>query len=239
MSVILQAPLPNKFFITDEHKKEITEYINKYRRIHQAPDLEWDDSISLYSQEWSNYLLINNLFQHSGSSMYGENLSYFKGYDADPLTFIKWSIDMWYQEVEYYDFSKPGFKDSIGHFTCLVWKDSKKYGMGISMSDKTVVVSFNTSPPGNVIGEFEQNVLPKLTDTTTPIPTPIPSPESPPSSPTPNEEYEPVQQDTMHSNKIVNIITMLYKIIDELKKRNSNKQMIISHIQKIILYLLT
>jgi hypothetical protein len=55
--------------------------------------------------------------------MYGENLAYFKGYDGDPLTFIKWSIDMWYQEVEYYDFNKPGFKDTTGHFTCLVWKD--------------------------------------------------------------------------------------------------------------------
>ena len=149
---------------------------------------------------------------------------------------------MWYQEVEYYDFSNPGFKDSTGHFTCLVWKDSKKYGLGISISDKTVVVCFNTSPPGNVIGEFEQNVLPKLADSTMPSPTPIPSPESPspPSSPSPPpSEYEPAHQDSMHSRKIVTIVTMLYKVMDELKKRNSNKQMIISYVQKIILHLLT
>lgn len=238
MSVILQASLPNQIFITENDKVEITNYVNKYRKLHQAPDLVWDNTIANYAQEWSNYLLINNLFQHSGSSMYGENLAYFKGYDGDPLTFIKWSIDMWYQEVEYYDFNKPGFKDTTGHFTCLVWKDSKKFGMGISISDKTVVVSFNTSPPGNIIGEFEQNVLPKDTTVPVPSPTPIPSPEpAPPRPPSPPPPVEPPSQ-TDHS-KILHVVTMLYKIITELKKKQFNKQMVIHHLQQIILKLIS
>jgi hypothetical protein len=241
MSVILQAALPNQVFISESDKIEITNYVNKYRKLHKSPDLVWDDMIANYSQEWSNYLLINNLFQHSGSSIYGENLSYFKGYEGDPLTFIKWSIDMWYQEIEYYDFNKPGFKSSTGHFTCLVWKDSKKFGMGISISDKTVVVSFNTSPPGNIIGEFETNVLPKDTTIPTPTPTPIPQSEPvPPSEQAPIEYPSEVENLHLHDhNKILHVVTMLYKIITELKKKNSNKQMIIHHLQQIILKLIT
>jgi hypothetical protein len=236
MSVILQAPLPNKIFITANDKVEITNHINKYRKLHQAPELVWDDTVSNYAQEWSNYLLINNLFQHSGSSMYGENLAYFKGYDSDPLTFIKWSIDMWYQEVEYYDFNKPGFKDATGHFTCLVWKDSKKFGMGISMTDKTVVVSFNTSPPGNIIGEFEQNVLPK--DTSIPVPSPTPIPPSEP-APKPIEPVPQAPAQMDHHQKVLHIVTMLYKIITEVKKKNFNRQMVIQHLQQIILKLIS
>jgi hypothetical protein len=148
---------------------------------------------------------------------------------------------MWYQEIEYYDFNKPGFKSSTGHFTCLVWKDSKKFGMGISISDKTVVVSFNTSPPGNIIGEFETNVLPKDTTIPTPTPTPIPQSEPvPPSEQAPIEYPSEVENLHLHDhNKILHVVTMLYKIITELKKKNSNKQMIIHHLQQIILKLIT
>lgn len=255
MSVILQASLPNQIFLTEGHKQEITSYINQYRKAHQVPDLIWDDNISLYSQEWSNYLLSNNVFQHSGSSLYGENLAYFKGYGEDPMTLIKLSIDMWYQEIKDYDFTNPGFRSTTGHFTCLVWKSSKKLGMGISISNNTAVISFNTSPPGNILGEFEQNVFPKVDNIPIPLPTPVPEPAPAPAPepapglepmPTPQEllpsfseiSLVPPKQHTYHTHKIVYMITMLYKIIDELKKPNTNKQMIIQAIQQMLVKLI-
>lgn len=230
MSVILQAPLPFQPSLTDGQKMEITGYINQYRKAHQAPDLVWDETISTYSQSWANYLVINNLFQHSGSQLYGENLAYFKGYGNDIMTLIKLSIDLWYKEIEYYNFSKPSFSSETGHFTCLVWKNSKKFGIGISIADDTAVISFNSSPPGNVVGEFEQNVLPKLNEVPLPTPPVVPKPSQPviPIQPPPTES--PV----VPVNKTIRLVSALHKIIEEVKKQSPNKVMIIHYLKNII-----
>jgi len=67
--------------ISKNQQIEITNYINNYRNINQVGDLTWDDNISLFSQNWSDYLLTNNLFQHSATKLYGENLAEFIGYN--------------------------------------------------------------------------------------------------------------------------------------------------------------
>jgi hypothetical protein len=229
MSVILQAPLPFQTSLTDEQKIEITEYINQYRKVHQSPNLVWNETIANYSQTWANYLIINNLFQHSGSQLYGENLAYFKGYGNDTITLIKLSIDLWYKEIDYYNFSKPSFSSETGHFTCLVWKNSKTFGIGVSMIDDTVVVSFNTSPPGNVIGEFEKNVLPKLNDIPLPTPPVVPTPSKPVTPIIP-----PMETPIVPANKTITIVSTLQKIIEEVKKPKSNKVMIIHYLKNII-----
>jgi hypothetical protein len=230
MSVILQAPVIYQAPLTDSQKMEITEYVNKYRKAHQAPNLTWDESIANFSQSWSNYLINNNLFQHSGSQLYGENLAYFRGYGSDIMTLLKLSIDLWYKEIEYYNFNKPGFSDETGHFTCLIWKKSTKFGMGISVLDNTVVVSFNTTPPCNIIGQFDINVLPKIENAELPQPPTVPVPIAPIPSPIIPQEEE----FNVPPNKIIMMITTLHSIIEELKKPNSNKVMIIHYLKNIV-----
>ena len=69
---------------------------------------------------------------------------------------------MWYDEVANYDFNNPGFSMNTGHFTQLAWKDSTELGCGLAVgSNYNVYGVCNYSPPGNVIGAFEQNVFPK------------------------------------------------------------------------------
>ena len=233
MSVILQAASSTQMSITNDQKVEITNYINMYRRAHQAPDLVWDNSMAEFSQNWSNYLSMNSLFQHSGSQLYGENLAYFHGYGCDIVTLLKSSVDLWYQEIASYDFTKPGFNEATGHFTCLVWKNSTKFGMGFSCSDdNTAVVSFNTSPPGNVIGEFDKNVLPKIDTVPIPSPTPLPPPSvptTPPVAPSP-----PFQPEPPSSVKIMEVISGLYKILQEIKRPSPNKILITNYLKHLI-----
>jgi len=164
--------------ITQSQQIEITQYINAYRANNQAPPLVWDSTIAGFSQNWAYYLNFNNVFTHSGSSLYGENLAFLQGYGTDIMFLIKKSIDLWYAEISLYDFNNPGFSDATGHFTCLVWKSSTKFGMGITLNSKTnsVDITMNTSPPGNVLGRFKENVLPLIANPTVPVPVPNPSP---------------------------------------------------------------
>jgi hypothetical protein len=68
----------------------------------------------------------------------------------------------WYDEIKYYDFNRPGFSGSTGHFTQVVWKGSKQLGVGIGFGNngRTAVVVANYYPPGNYLGQFPQNVSP-------------------------------------------------------------------------------
>lgn len=187
----------------------ITEYVNMYRAKNQAPPLVWDTTISSFSQEFSYQLLSTNAFAHSGTPLYGENLAMLEGYGTDILKLIKKAIDLWYQEISKYDFSNPTFSGGTGHFTCLVWKSSTNFGMGLSMDITTnkVIITMNTSPPGNVLGKFQENVLPLVS-----------------ASPSPATPVAPKTNYTL---------TMLNQILDDLKK-NRPKSKIINETQDLI-----
>lgn len=176
--------------LTSDQITEISNYINTYRAIHQSPPLTWDDSIASFSQQWSNTLLTGHIFQHSGNESYGENLAYYEGYGTGVMTLLKKAVDDWYNEYTVYDYNNPVFSAATGHFTCLVWKSSTRFGMGISIDAATakVDVTMNTSPPGNYEGEFAINVLPSVSisislppvpSSAETAPTPLPSPTLP------------------------------------------------------------
>lgn len=67
----------------------------------------------------------------------------------------------WYDEIKFFDFNKPDFSYATGHFTQVVWKNSKKLGVGIAYNKdyNTAVVVAQYTSAGNVIGAFPQNVL--------------------------------------------------------------------------------
>lgn len=161
---------------------DVTNYVNTYRAKNQAPPMAWDTNVATFSQQWSYHLSTTNTFEHSGTKLYGENLAMLEGYGNDVVALIKKSIDLWYNEISLYDFTNPTFSPSTGHFTCLVWKSSTHFGMGITMdlAKQKAVISMNTSPPGNIMGQFQDNVLPLInvpspTPSPSPIPLPVPS----------------------------------------------------------------
>jgi hypothetical protein len=219
----------NQPILTADQITEITNYVNNYRAANQAPPLAWNAAIATFAQQWSYHLVSNNLFQHSSTQLYGENLAMFQGYGTDVMALLKKSVDNWYNEITLYDFNNPGFSTDTGHFTCLVWKASTDFGMGLSINTTTnlVDITMNTSPPGNVRGEFKQNVLPKNgtaplpvplpTPTPVPVPVPLPTPTPVPVPiPLPTPEPLPTPPTTNSTHKI-NIINSLTNIISEIK----------------------
>jgi hypothetical protein len=179
--------------LTQDQITTIANYINTYRAKHQAPAITWDPSIAKFSQQWTYYMSYHNIFQHSGTASYGENISYLQGYGTDIVTLIKKSIDSWYNENTLYDYNNPGFSKETGHFTCLVWKSSTSFGIGITLNNSTneAYISMNTFPPGNYSGQFIQNVLRPIANSLpvvppVPAPTPPVTPVTPVPSPTPS-----------------------------------------------------
>ncbi|KAK3785203.1 hypothetical protein RRG08_021095 [Elysia crispata] len=140
------------------------------------------------AQKYAAHLAMTGEFKHSDSQSRngaGENLAANSSeIDGERVT------GFWYDEIKDYNWDEPGFKTDTGeiwgsgqikqlgltiynwdelgfktdtgHFTQVVWKDCTHLGIGRSErgSNGMYVYVANYSPPGNMLGAFEENVLP-------------------------------------------------------------------------------
>ncbi len=98
-AVLAAASMANAAIITpgytDAEKAQIVEHVNIYRRMHDAPDIAWDDDImNDIAQPWATHLATDTsvTMVHTSSSSspannaeWGENLAWFQNYDHDVL----------------------------------------------------------------------------------------------------------------------------------------------------------
>lgn len=65
--------------------------------------------------------------------------------------------------MEQYDFNQGGHQSRTGHFTQVVWKNSKELGMARAKSSNgSVYVVARYRPAGNDLNAFKGNVLAKV-----------------------------------------------------------------------------
>ena len=97
--------------------------------------------------------------QHRPKPKYGENI-----YLATGLTKVSGAVpaQMWYDEIRMYDFAKATFNPQTGHFTQLIWKNTKEMGVAMIVKNKKIWVVANYAPPGNVVGQFKEQVPPLI-----------------------------------------------------------------------------
>ncbi|XP_067294771.1 GLI pathogenesis-related 2 isoform X2 [Pseudorasbora parva] len=133
---------------------------NAYRRHHGAQPLTVNKNLCRSAQAWAEHLLSINTLKHSNKD-YGENLYYAWSSATKKLTGRE-AVDSWYSEIKDYNFSRPGFSSKTGHFTQVVWKDTKEVGVGLASNGNTTFVVGQYLPAGNItnVGYFEKNVLP-------------------------------------------------------------------------------
>lgn len=157
---------------------------NELRRLHEdIPDLcfgESDHTHSFNSLEWANDLILSVVaatehfnINHSGNAFTGENIYYqstvnlTRPIDADLAAVLRWYVG----EVKYWDFRtsalKRGLKlsDTIqtGHFTQIVWKNTKEVNCGSSaVAGRGTMVVCQYFPAGNVLAQEAEQVLPLL-----------------------------------------------------------------------------
>lgn len=73
------------------------------------------------------------------------------------------SASLFYSEICFYTFGVLNYGElgAVGHFTQLVWKDTKELGIGFYENDKIAVLVAIYRPPGNYDGEELEQVLPE------------------------------------------------------------------------------
>jgi len=65
----------------------------------------------------------------------------------------------WLEMRKHYNFQKAEFSELAGNFTQLVWKSTREIGVGIAWNkDGKSIVVCNYYPPGNINGNFLDNV---------------------------------------------------------------------------------
>ncbi|CAL8405594.1 unnamed protein product [Arctogadus glacialis] len=143
-------------------QKEFLTTHNTYRQMHQSPPLTMTKDLNESAQSWANHLLDIGHLEHSGK---GENT--YCMFSSAPINLTgKEAVESWYGEVKDYEYNSPGPgpKDTTGHFTQVVWKETKEVGVGLATDSKRVFVVAQYRPAGNMKGteNFQRNVLPQV-----------------------------------------------------------------------------
>jgi len=136
---------------------------NILRVCHNANPLMFNCEIMKISQDYSQYLatevgsLIHSNTEFHGEWM-GENLAYIGGSYLNPTG--ETPTNMWYNEYSNYNFNSPGFSMGTGHFTQVVWKNSKEFGIGLYCYNSKCFMTGNYYPGGNFgsANEYAKNV---------------------------------------------------------------------------------
>lgn len=133
---------------------------NKYRQKHHVSNLVLSKDLCNIAQKYAETLARTGNFAHSGDSYngnpMGENLFACYGMKITG----KMMTDDWYNEIQQYNFNRPGFSSGTGHFTQVVWKGSKQVGFGYAQArDGYYYGVANYYPAGNYMNEFQTNVL--------------------------------------------------------------------------------
>ncbi|XP_075550570.1 Golgi-associated plant pathogenesis-related protein 1-like [Dermacentor variabilis] len=106
-------------------QKQVLRRHNEYRLLHGVPSLQLNNKLNRIAQGWAQHLADIRDLEHKGS---GENL--YTG--TSGMSNGEQIVDYWYSEICNYDYNNPKIDDSTGHFTQVVWKSTRRIGVGFA-----------------------------------------------------------------------------------------------------------
>ncbi|CAF3139542.1 unnamed protein product [Rotaria socialis] len=136
----------------DEFEQIILDQHNKYRRQMCANDLEEDDNLHEKAHKRAHTLANGQDIQLSDD--FSENVYILDTADPSKIT-GEIIVKAWYDEYHQYNVKN---ESSAIHFSQLVWKNSKKLGVGHAYTGHTLYIVAFYKPPGNIRGQFDINV---------------------------------------------------------------------------------
>lgn len=132
----------------DSIAREIVAAHNSYRAKVGNPSLAWSDSLATRARQWAKSLIERGAFVHQ-HGQFGENLFEISGGHATPASVV----GAWMSEEGNYNRETNRCTARCGHYTQVVWRDTKLVGCGIARDAKREVWVCDYSPPGNIVGE--------------------------------------------------------------------------------------
>ncbi|GMT07849.1 hypothetical protein PENTCL1PPCAC_30023, partial [Pristionchus entomophagus] len=155
-----------------DYKNEIIAHHNAIRALHGVGALEYDPYLEMEAQRWASMLgARSSCVAHDPNRRHGECLFYFGGLTLpNARTLAALTVQSFYLEKNSYDYNnyRPVFFYRTGHFTQLVWRATRRIGVGVHIGLASgggapcrpfaptyqlyVVVKYD--PPGNVQSSY-------------------------------------------------------------------------------------
>ena len=93
------------------------------REKHGVSPLKFDPRLEQYATSWCRFMAKRDIFKHSPTKKYGENL-YLAVRRADKegveiTEIVGRAVKRWWKEILLYDFDSPGYSPETGHFTLV------------------------------------------------------------------------------------------------------------------------
>ena len=149
----------------DKDKLSALQVHNDARKEVGVAPLVWSKKLEEQAQKYAKQIARTNNYKHSNTQD-GENLAMYYEYEKSNKikTYIYSDTPLydasiaWYNEIKDYKYSKIKryrIGPKIGHYTQMVWKDTKKVGIAsaVSKNGKVYVVA-RYFPVGNYLGEY-------------------------------------------------------------------------------------
>jgi uncharacterized protein YkwD len=145
--------------------REALDAINAYRTRHHVPPVVLDRELVSYARVRARWISRHERLAagHDGLRPGTGETLYWAGRHHDRPVPARAAVDAWYDERERYDYGDPGYSWATGHFTQLVWKNTRRIGVarvagrGRHWHETYIVVDWEKQ--GNVPGGYRQNVL--------------------------------------------------------------------------------
>ncbi|MGQ0578400.1 MAG: CAP domain-containing protein [Betaproteobacteria bacterium] len=131
--------------------RAVTAHHNKVRADVGVVPLQWSPALANYAQAWADHLATTICgMKHREDGLYGENL--FQA-TAGAYTAVDGAKAWESEKTEYHGavLTRSNWQP-VGHYTQMVWRDTRMLGCGEAVCDSTLIVACNYDPPGNVLG---------------------------------------------------------------------------------------
>lgn len=120
--------------------------------------LVWSAKLADHAKKWAQTLAVSNMFEHApvgADGGEGENLWFGTKDDYTPEEMIGFFIDenKQFKRGTFPDVSTTGVWEDVGHYTQLVWKDTREVGCTIASNTVRDFLVCRYFPAGNVIGQ--------------------------------------------------------------------------------------
>lgn len=122
---------------------------NRLRAAHNEAPLVWSSELAAEAQRWADHLLHGSTLAHGGDKGHGQNLFFISGLRTTP----EFVFEQWASEASDYNRSANTCSNMCGHYTQIVWRNTKQVGCAIARAGSQEVWVCDYDPPGNVVGK--------------------------------------------------------------------------------------